>query len=88
MLENDLSEKEILYGGVYYDGQGWKVLVGTETHIPYFSSNQEEADGKTLFHINDSVVKHSVQSVFIDSPDVFVILFFATKTLGIYRSCL
>ena len=36
-----------------------------------------------MYHINDRVVKHAVQSVFVDSPDtdVFVILCFSTKTL-------
>ena len=64
------------------------MLAGTETHIPYLSSNQEEADDRIMYHINDGVVKHGVQSVFVDSPDtdVFVILFFTAKTLGIYRS--
>ena len=66
-----------------YNGQCCKELAGTETHIPDLSSNQEEADGRIMYHINDSVVKHGVQSVFVDSPDtdVFVILCLATKTL-------
>ena len=34
-----------------------------------------------MYHINDGVVKHGVQSVFVDSPDtdVFVILFYRCK---------
>ena len=32
-------------------------LAGTETHIPYLSSNQEEADDRIMYHINDGVVK-------------------------------
>ena len=88
MVKNVLSEKEIFSVGVY-DGHCWKVLAGTETHIPYLSSNQEEADVRIMYHINDGVVKHGVQSAFVDShdTDVFVILFFAAKTLGIFRSC-
>ena len=82
-----LSEKEIFFGGVY-DGQCWKVLAGTETHTPYLSSNQEEADVKIMYHINDGVVKHDVQSAFVDSPDTDIfVLFSAAKTLGIFRSC-
>ena len=57
------------------------MLIGTATHIPYLSSNQEEADGRIMYHINDGVVKHSVQSVFVDSPDVFVIFFSLQKHL-------
>ena len=66
-----------------YNGQCCKVLAGTETHIPDLSSNQEEANGRIMYHFNDGAVKHGVQSVFVDSPDtdVFVILCLATKTL-------
>ena len=82
MIKKVLSEKEIYFEGVYY-GQCWKVLAGTETHIPYLSSNQEEADVRIMYHINDGVLKHGVQSAFVDSPDtdVFIILFFAAITL-------
>ena len=59
VLKNDLSEKEIFFGGVY-DSQCWKELVGTETHMPYLSSNQEEADDRIMYHINDGAVKHGV----------------------------
>ena len=68
MLKNVLSEKEIFFGGVY-DGQCWIVLAGTETHIPYLSSNQEEPDVRIMYRINDGVLKHGVQSAFVDSPD-------------------
>ena len=44
-------------------------------------SKQEEADYRIMFHINDGVVKHEVQSVLVDSPDtdVFVNLIFHFK---------
>ena len=44
-------------------------------------SNQEEANDRIMFHINDGVVKHGVQSVLVDSPDtdVFVNLIFHLK---------
>ena len=66
-----------------YDGQCWKVLAGTETHIPYLSSSQEEADDRIMYHINDGVLKHGVHSVFVDSPDTdaFVNLIFHCKKI-------
>ena len=91
MLKIVLSEKDIFFEHVegVHDGQCWKVLAGTETHIPYLSSSQEEADDRIMYYINDGVVKHGVQSAFVDSPDtdVFVILFSTAKTLGIFRNC-
>ena len=51
-----------------------KLLAGTETQITELSSNQEEADDRIMFHINDGVVKHGVQSVLVDSPDTDVFL--------------
>ncbi|KAG1658774.1 Protein SMG9 [Nymphon striatum] len=46
------------------------------------SSHEEEADDRIMFHINDGVVKHGVQSVLVDSPDtdVFVNLIFHFNT--------
>ena len=77
MLQNVESDKEIFVGGVY-GGECRKLLAGTETQITEHSSNQEEADDRIMFHINDGVVKHGVQSVLVDSPDtdVFVNLIF------------
>ena len=82
-------QKKKFFGGVY-DGQCWKGLAVTETHIPYLSRNQKGADDRIMYHINDGVVKHDLQSIFVDSPDtdVFINLLFHCKTLGIYRSCL
>ncbi|KAG1706210.1 Structural maintenance of chromosomes protein 6 [Nymphon striatum] len=59
-----------------------KLLAGNETQIAELSSNQEEADDRIMFHINDGVVKHGVQSVLVDSPDtdVFVNLIFHFNT--------
>ena len=61
-----------------YGGECRKLLAGTETQITELSGNQEEADDRIVFHINDGVVKHGVQSVLVDSPDtdVFVNLIF------------
>ena len=80
MLQNVVSEKEIIFGGVY-GGECRKLLAGTETQIAELSSNQEEADDRIMFHINDGVVKHGVQSVLVDSrdTDVFVNLIFHFK---------
>ncbi|KAG1668335.1 hypothetical protein GQR58_017921 [Nymphon striatum] len=54
------------------------VNAGTETQIAELASNQEEADDRIMFHINDGAVKHGVQLVLVDSPDtdVFVNLIF------------
>ena len=57
MLKNVESDKEIFFGGVY-GGECRKLLAGTETQIAELSSNQEEADDRIMFHINDGVVKH------------------------------
>ncbi|KAK4317056.1 hypothetical protein Pmani_011868 [Petrolisthes manimaculis] len=73
MLENVVSEKEIIFGGVY-GGECRKLLAGTETQITELSSSQEEADDRIMFHINDSVVKHGVKSVLVDSPDTDVLV--------------
>ena len=62
MLQNVKSDKEIFFGGVY-GGECRKPLAGTETQIAALSSNQEEADDRIMFHNNDGVVKHRVQSV-------------------------
>ena len=77
MLQNVVSEKEIIFGGVN-GGECRKLLAGIESEITELSSNQEEADDRIMFHINDVVVKHGVQSVLVDSPDtdVFVNLIF------------
>ena len=77
MLQNVVSEKEIIFGGVN-GGECRKLLAGIESEITELSSNQEEADDRIMFHINDIVVKHGVQSVLVDSPDtdVFVNLIF------------
>ena len=77
MLQNVVSEKEIIFGGVN-GGECRKLLAGIESEITELSSNQEEADDRIMFHINDGVVKHGVQSVLVDSPDtdVFVNLIF------------
>ena len=56
MLQNVESDKDIFFGGVY-GGECRKLLAGTETQITEFSSNQEEADDRIMFHINDGVVK-------------------------------
>ena len=56
MLQNVESDKDIFFGGVYV-GECRKLLAGTETQITEFSSNQEEADDRIMFHINDGVVK-------------------------------
>ena len=76
------QKKEIFFAGVY-DGQCRKVLVGTETHIPYLPSNREEAADRIMYHINDGVVKHGLQLVFIDSTDTdaFVNLIFHCKKM-------
>jgi len=66
MLQNVVSEKELIFGGVN-GGEGRKLLAGTETLIAELSSNQEEADDRIMFHINDGVVKGGVQSVLVDS---------------------
>ncbi|KAG1670551.1 Proliferation marker protein Ki-67 [Nymphon striatum] len=81
MLQNVKSDKEIFFGGVY-GGECKKLLAGNETQIAELSSNQEEADDRIMFHINDGVVKHGVQSVLVDSPDtdVFVNLIFHFNT--------
>jgi len=80
MVQNVVTEKEIIFGGVYR-GECRKLLVRMETQITELSSNQEEADDRIMFHINDGVVKHGVQSVLVDSPDtdVFVNLIFHFK---------
>ena len=77
MLQNVESDKEIFFG-VVYAGECRKLLAGTETQITELSSNQKEADDRIMFHINDGVVKHGIQSVLVDSPDtdVFVNLIF------------
>ena len=62
MLQNVVSEKEIIFGGVN-GGECRKLLAGTESEITELSSNQEEADYRIMFHISDGVVKHGVQSV-------------------------
>ena len=82
MLQNVESDKEIFVGGVY-GGECRKLLAGTETQITELSSNQEEADDRIMFHINDGVVKDGIQSVLVDSPDtnVFVnLIFYFNKT--------
>ncbi|KAG1659915.1 Dual 3',5'-cyclic-AMP and -GMP phosphodiesterase 11 [Nymphon striatum] len=81
MLQNVKSDKEIFFGGVY-GGECKKLLAGNETQIAELSSNQEEADDRIMFHINDGVVKHRVQSALVDSPDtdVFVNLIFHFNT--------
>ena len=56
MLQNVESDKDIFFGVVYV-GECRKLLAGTETQIAEFSSNQEEADDRIMFHINDGVVK-------------------------------
>ena len=48
MLQNVESDKEIFFGGVY-EGEGRKLLAGTETQITELSSNQEEADDGIMF---------------------------------------
>ena len=77
MLQNVESDKEIFFGGVY-GGECRELLAGTETQITELPGNQEEADDRIVFHVNDGVVKHGVQSVLVDSPDtdVFVNLIF------------
>ncbi|KAG1651586.1 GTP-binding protein yptV2 [Nymphon striatum] len=77
MLQNVESNKEIFFGGVY-GGKCRKLLAGTETQIAELASNQEEADDRIMFHIDDGAVKHGVQLVLVDSPDtdVFVNLIF------------
>ena len=66
MLQNVESDKDIFFGGV---GECRKLLAGTKTQITELSNNQEEADDRITFHINDGGVKHGVHSVFVDSPD-------------------
>ncbi|KAG1701378.1 hypothetical protein GQR58_004754 [Nymphon striatum] len=66
MLQNVESNKEIFFGGVY-GGECRKLLAGTETQIAELSRNQEEADDRIMFHINDGAVKHGVQSGLVDS---------------------
>ena len=80
MKKNIQSEKEIVFGGVY-GGECRKLLSGNETKITELSSIQEEADDRIMFHINDGVVKHGVQSVLVVSPDtdVFINLLFHLK---------
>ena len=78
MLQNVKSDNELFFGGVY-GGECRELLAGTETQITELSSNQEkDADDRIMFHINDGVVKHGIQSVLVDSPDtdVFVNLIF------------
>ena len=59
MVQNIKSDKEIFFGGVH-GGECWKLLAGVETQITYLYSNQEEADNRIMFHINDGVVKHGL----------------------------
>ena len=76
MMQNVESDK-IFFGGVY-GGECRKLVTGTETQITELSSSQKEADDRIMFHINDGVMKHGVQSVLVDSPDtdVFINLIF------------
>ncbi|KAG1650787.1 hypothetical protein GQR58_027742 [Nymphon striatum] len=71
MLQNVESNKEIFFGGVY-GGECRKLLAGTETQIAELASNQEEANDRIMFHINDGAV------ILVDShdTDVFVNLIF------------
>ena len=85
MKKNIQSENEIVFVGVY-GGECRKLLAGNETKITELSSIQEEADDRIMFHINDGVVKHGVQSVLVVSPDtdVFInLLFHFKENLGL-----
>ena len=73
MVQNIKSDKEIFFGGVH-GGECWKLLAGGETQITYLYSNQEEADNRIMFHINDGVVKHGLQSVLVASSDTDVFI--------------
>ena len=64
MLQKVVSEKELIFDGVT-GGEGRRLVAGTEILIAELSSNQEEADERIMFHINDGVVK--VQPVLDDS---------------------
>ena len=61
MLQNVVSEKEIIFGGVN-GGECRKLLAGIESEITELSSNQEEADDRIMFHINDGVVNNNLVS--------------------------
>ncbi|KAG1686702.1 Monocarboxylate transporter 9 [Nymphon striatum] len=81
-LQMDAAECRVEQGDLLWRPSIWeecrKLLAGTETQIAELASNQEEADDRIMFHINDGAVKHGVQSVLVDSPDtdVFVNLIF------------
>ena len=77
MVQNVKSDTEIFFGSVYR-GECRKQLPGNDTKIIELSNNQEEADDRIMFHINDGALKHGVQSVLVNSPDtdMFVNLIF------------
>ena len=58
-------------------------MPGNDTKIIELSNNQEEADDRIMFYINDGALKHGVQSVLVNSPDTdvfFNLIFHFSKT--------
>ena len=62
--------------------------VSAGTQITYLYTNQEEADNRIMFHINDGVVKHGLQSVLVASSDTDVFINLMYHFHKTCRSCM
>lgn len=65
-----MSDTEIFIGGVY-GVECRKLFPGEETTIKELSSNEDQAENRIMFHINDGI-NHGFQSSLVDSSDTVV----------------